>query len=364
MNTIRVNLENKGSSSYNIQIGHGIVDRLGLMIKKDHPAGLYVIITDSRVKTLYGDSFVSLFKNLDMPVEMLVFPAGEESKNMAAAMSIIDSLISLKADRETMIIALGGGVVGDLAGFVASIYLRGIPFLQAPTTLLAQVDSSIGGKTGVDLTAGKNLVGAIYQPRGVFIDTKFLLSLPEREWKNGLAEIVKYGLIEGGEYLALLEENLPALKTRQPELLHGVIEGACRIKAGFVEIDEQDRGVRRFLNLGHTLGHALEAESGYNMSHGEAVAIGIAAALELSRRHCHLPAEDAKRALTLMDELGVPRTIPGNADTGALMEHLKRDKKRQGQRINFVLLKRLGMPFVTGGVSEQLLSETIEELKG
>lgn len=363
MNTIRVNLEKDRSAAYNIQIGYDVLERIGWAIKKEHPARLYVVITDSRVKALYGDLFVSLLRRLDLPTEIVDFPAGEEEKNMTSALKIIDKLIALGADRNTMIIALGGGVVGDLAGFVASIYLRSLPLIQIPTTLVAQVDSCIGGKTGVDLPEGKNLVGTICQPRGVFIETKFFESLPEREWRGGLAEVVKYGLIEGGPYLTLLEENVPSMKTRQVEALTPIIEEACRSKKGFVEIDELDRGARRFLNLGHTLGHALEAQSGYRVSHGEAVALGIRAAISLSQRLYQLPREDAQRALDLMDGLGLPGKISTDADTAEILQYLKKDKKREGEMINFILLKRIGMPFVASGISEQVLIDIIEELK-
>ncbi len=363
MNTIRVNLEKNRSASYNIQLGYDVLERIGWAIKKDHRARFYVVITDSQVKALYGDLFVSLLRRLELPAEIVDFPAGEEQKNMTSALNIIEQLVSLGADRNTMIIALGGGVVGDLAGFVASIYLRSLPLIQIPTTLVAQVDSSIGGKTGVDLPTGKNLVGAIHQPQGVFIDTKFLLSLPPSQWRDGLAEVVKYGLIEGGEYLALLEENTSSLMTRQVEAISPVIEGACLSKKGFVEIDEYDRGARRFLNLGHTLGHALEAESGYRVSHGEAVALGIRAAIALSQRLYDLPREDAKRALGLMERLGLPGKISWDADTSVILQYLRKDKKREGDRINFILLKRIGMPFVASGISEQILIDTIGELK-
>jgi len=363
MNSISVNLGKDKSVSYNIQLGHDVLERIGWAIKKEHPARFYVVIADSQAKALFGDLFVSLLSRLELPTAMVDFPAGEKQKTMATAITIIEKLVALRADRNTLIIALGGGVTGDLAGFVASVYLRSLPLIHIPTTLVAQVDSSIGGKNGVDLPAGKNLVGSIYQPRAVFIDTKFLASLPEREWKCGLAEVVKYGFIEGGQYLSLLEENISALMTRQTAAITPIIEGACLSKKGFVEIDEYDRGARRFLNLGHTLGHALETQSGYALSHGEAVALGIRAAILLSQRLYRLPREDVTRALDLMDGLGLPGKISPEVDPAVILEYLRQDKKREGNKINFILLKRLGMPFVTGGISETVLINTIEELK-
>ncbi|MBE9546732.1 MAG: 3-dehydroquinate synthase, partial [Proteobacteria bacterium] len=273
MNKIKVNLEKKISASYDIHIGENILDRVGLIITKDNCAARYVVITDSNVSALHGEGFLSILRGMGLKVDMIEFPAGEASKNIDTMLDIVKVLISLGVDRRSALIALGGGVVGDMAGFVASTYMRGLPYYQIPTTLLAQVDSSIGGKTAIDLPEGKNLLGAFYQPKGVFIDLSFLKTLPSREFRNGMAEIVKYGIIDDVELFSLLESKVKAIEDRNATLLSVIIEKSCRIKKGVIEIDEKETGLRRILNFGHTIGHAVEAESDYSVSHGDAVSI-------------------------------------------------------------------------------------------
>jgi len=362
MNRIRVSLEKKLSKSYDICIGHDILDRVGLLLAKNNWAGRYIIVTDSNVETLHGNRVLETLNGLGIKTDMISFPAGESSKTMEAALGVVERLMDLGADRASALIALGGGVVGDLTGFVASLYMRGIPCIQIPTTLLAQVDSSIGGKTGIDLPVGKNFLGSFYQPKGVFIDLVFLETLTPREFGNGLAEIVKYGVIDDAELLDALEREIGMLRGDR-KLLERVIARSCRIKKGIVEIDETEKGLRRILNFGHTIGHAVEAESGYALSHGESVAMGMAAAVLISEKMKHLPAEDRKRITSLIHAAGLPARIPQGMSTDGILSRTKRDKKKEGEAVHFVLLKKPGMPFVNGGVPEALVREVIEEMK-
>ncbi len=274
MNRIKVHLERKYSASYDIHIGRGILDRLALILSKNGWGSRYFIVTDAVVSQLHGDRVADVLGRTGLAVERLDLPAGETSKNIQTCVNVAEQLAQRGADRTSALIALGGGVVGDVTGFVASIFMRGIPHVQVPTTLLAQVDSSIGGKTGVDVPSAKNMLGTFCQPRAVFIDIDFLETLPAREFTNGLAEIVKYGMIEDPDLLEDLTSGMEALDRRDKRFLETIISRSCRIKKTIVEIDETERGLRRILNFGHTVGHALEAESSYALSHGESVALG------------------------------------------------------------------------------------------
>lgn len=363
MKKIKVNLDKKICSSYEICIGYDILDRIGLIIAKSLPARNYVIITDSNVSALYGCALLERLRGMGLKTDMIEFPAGEDAKNISTALTIVERLLQLGADRKSAILALGGGVVGDMAGFIASAFMRSIPYMQIPTTLMAQVDSSIGGKTAIDLKEGKNLLGTFYQPKGVFIDVKFLETLSETEFNNGLAEVIKYGIIEDVEFFCFLEENLKAIKERDQGVLEKIIENSCRIKKGIVEIDERELGIRRVLNFGHTIGHAIEAESGYTISHGIAVSLGMVATARISEKLYDLPGEDRKRIENLIEAVGLPCRIPQTATTAGILMRLKTDKKKEGDVIHFVLLKKMGMPFVNGSVSESVLHDTVEGLK-
>jgi 3-dehydroquinate synthase len=362
MNKIRLCLEHRQSHSYDIHIGRDILDRMGLILARNNTVCRYIIVTDTTVDALHGERVASVLTGLGLTVDRLALPPGEKSKDIRTVLKTAERLTALGADRTAALIALGGGVVGDLAGFLASIYLRGIPCVQVPTTLLAQVDSSIGGKTGVDTEAGKNLLGTFHQPQAVFIDTAFLDTLPEREHRNGLAEIVKYGAIEQPALLDRVAETQGEAKRRDPALLTELIAAACGIKKNIVEIDEKDRGLRRILNFGHTVGHAVEAAADYTLSHGEAVAIGMAAGVVLSERLGYLPAADRDRLLGVLRAVGLPTAIPGGISRERILTCLKRDKKKTGTVVHFVLLKKLGMPFLNGGVPEGLVAETVEAL--
>lgn len=363
MRSLKVNLDKKTLSSYEIRIGKGILDRMILLIAKNNKAARYVIITDSHVNRLYGQVFLTAFAEAGLNASILEIPAGESSKNISTVMDIAGKLLAAGADRGTVLIALGGGVVGDLTGFIASIYMRSVPYIQVPTTLIGQVDSSIGGKTAVDLPQGKNLLGTFYQPRAVFMDLNFLDTLPENEFNNGLAEIIKYGIIEDEKMFKFLEENMDAVKNRDSGHLLKIIETCCRIKKSIVEIDEREQGLRRILNFGHTLGHALEAVSDYTLSHGEGVSLGMIAAARLSVKMHYLSEDESARVEHVIVQAGLPTRILASFDPKAVINRLKMDKKKKDDVIHFVLIKKIGMPFVSSSVSEKLIGDVLEEMK-
>ncbi|MGA3208924.1 MAG: 3-dehydroquinate synthase [Syntrophales bacterium] len=363
MKKIKVNLDKKVAYSYEICIGYDVLDRIGLLIVKNMPALHYIIITDVNVSAIYGRMLLDRLRGMSLPVDMIEIPAGENTKNVGTTIAIVERLIELGADRKSALIALGGGVVGDVTGFIASTFMRSVPYIQIPTTLMAQVDSSIGGKTAIDLPEGKNLLGTFYQPRGVFIDVKFLDTLPEEEMSSGLAEAIKYGVIDNMEAFNFLERNIEAIKERNGDVLEEMIENACRIKKGIVEIDEKELGLRRVLNFGHTIGHAIEAESNYAISHGAAVSLGMVAAARISESMHDFPHRDRERIELLLESAGLSCCIPQTITTDGIMARLKADKKKEGDRIHFVLLKKMGMPFINGGVPESVLRETVEEMK-
>ena len=363
MKKIRVNLDKKVASSYEICIGYDVLDRIGLLIAKNMPALHYIIITDFNISATYGQQLLDRLRVMSLPVDMIDFPAGEGAKNMCTATAIVERLLELGADRKSALIALGGGVVGDLTGFIASTFMRSIPYIQIPTTLVAQVDSSIGGKTAIDLPEGKNLLGTFYQPKGVFIDVKYLNTLSEKEMSSGLAEVIKYGVIDDVAVFNFLERNIKAIKEKDQQVLEEMIENACRIKKAIVEIDEKELGIRRVLNFGHTIGHAIEAESNYTISHGAAVSLGMAAAARISEIMHDFPHRDRERIEHLLESAGLACRIPQGITTDGIMAKLRMDKKKESEVIHFVLLKKMGMPFINGGVAESILRETLEGLK-
>ena len=363
MRLIKVNLDKKTSASYEIRIGYKIIDRMSLIITKNFKAGRYVLITDSCVGSIYAKQMIDSLKDVGLNINLIEFPAGESSKNINTALDIVGKLLELGADRSTMLIALGGGVVGDLVGFIASIYMRGIPYIQIPTTLIGQVDSSIGGKTAIDLPYGKNLLGTFYQPRAVFADLIFLETLPQKELNNGLAEIIKYGIIDDEKLFRLLEDNMDAVKSRDSVLLTKLVENCCRIKKSIVEIDEKEQGLRRLLNFGHTLGHAIEAVSQYTISHGEGVALGMIAAARISEKKKYLDTAQVKRIEEIILSAGLPVNIPRDFSADDIISRLAMDKKKKDDVVHFVLLKKIGMPFVNGGIANKLIYDVIEEMK-
>ena len=328
--------------SYEILVQHGLLARLGEQLSRLGLGPTAVVITNPIVKRLYAARVMRSLKAHGFDVDLLIVPDGEEAKSMRWLNRILDALVRTRRERQTSLVALGGGVVGDLAGFAASAYLRGIPFVQAPTTLVAQVDASIGGKTGVNHPLGKNLLGAFYQPCVVLIDPSALRTLPVRQYRAGLAEVVKYGVIADARFFEFLEGNLPGILRRDATSLDRILRTSCAIKARVVSADEREGDLRRILNFGHTLGHALETVTGYRRYlHGEAVAIGMVAAARLA---CQLGVADKtveQRVRDLVTRIGLPTEIPGHPPT-ALIRAMRQDKKVKDGQIHFVLPSRIG----------------------
>jgi 3-dehydroquinate synthase len=358
MHTISVPL---GSRSYAIKVGGGLLLRLGAecaQLKFDQRCA---VITDSNVARHFARAAMkSLIASGFAPV-LISVPAGEKSKRLAVVEKCYDQLAAHRLERKSFIVALGGGVVGDLAGFVAATYLRGVPFVQVPTTLLAQVDSSVGGKTGVNLRAGKNLVGAFYQPQLVLCDLAVLKTLPKREYISGLAEVIKYGIIYDAILFAQLERNLPKLLQRDAATLATVIARCCEIKADVVGQDETESGLRAILNFGHTIGHAIENSAGYGKYlHGEAIAIGQVAAARLSHKILALPSLDVERIKKLFVHAGLPVKIKLDVvQRKTLFSAMKLDKKVSGGEVKFVLARKIGQVVWGQRVSDLLIRQAI-----
>ncbi len=333
-----------GNRSYAIKIAPGLLQKLGGECARLKLGDRCAIITDTNVgKKFAKAAFESLAKAGFEPV-LVTVPAGEKSKRISVVEKCYDQLAAHRLERKSFIVALGGGVVGDLAGFVAATYLRSIPFVQVPTTLLAQVDSSVGGKTGVNLRAGKNLVGAFYQPKLVLCDLDTLKTLPEREFRAGLAEVIKYGIIYDAKLFAQLERALPKILERETQTLSQVIARCCKIKAEVVGQDETESGLRAILNFGHTIGHAIENSSGYGkFLHGEAISIGQVCAAKLSQKILGLLERDVERIKSLFQRAGLPVQINLTAaHREKLFAAMMLDKKVSGGEIKFVLAVEIG----------------------
>jgi 3-dehydroquinate synthase len=360
MRTVNVSL---GSRSYPIFIGAKILADLGVHCAQNQLGRRCVIISDENVAPLYASKAAASLRKAGVEPLLMKVPAGETSKNIKMFQSCCDVLAGHRLERASFIIALGGGVVGDLAGFVAAAYLRGIAFVQVPTTLLSQVDSSVGGKVGVNLAAGKNLVGAFHQPRLVLCDLATLRTLPPREFRSGLAEVIKYGIIYDVTLFARLVRDLPKLLRRDSNVLAEVVARCCEIKADIVRQDEMETGLRAILNFGHTIGHAIEAISGYGKYlHGEAISIGQVAAARLSVRAAGLPVGEAERIERLFARAGLPTAIklPPRRQT-ALIEAMRLDKKVSQGEIRFVLARRIGHVEPGHKIATEWIADVIED---
>lgn len=351
MKSVRVEL---GSRSYPIHIAPGLLDQVGAYLKARHPNADFFIITDENVARLYRDPVSRSLTAAGVAAEFLIVPAGEPAKSFDQSQQLYTEMIRRSATRKSIVVALGGGVVGDLAGFVAATLFRGLGLIQIPTTLLAQVDSSVGGKVGINHPLGKNLIGAFHQPELVLIDPRALLTLPRREIVAGLAEVIKYGFIRDRNLLELLQTEIQSLLSLTDlELVGDIIEKCCAIKATIVQQDEREGGLRALLNFGHTVGHALEAATGYQVFlHGEAVLIGMKAALRLSETTHHLAAEEAARGLAFLGSFQIP-AIPDTIGAEVLRLSLKKDKKRTRSGQNWILLKNPGQAFIASDVSPE-----------
>jgi 3-dehydroquinate synthase len=345
---------------YRIFLNLGLRRRMGQVLARLPLANRLAVVSDSRVAGLYGREVVASLENAGYQVMLLTVPPGERSKSWPRVQRLARQLLEYQADRRTPLVALGGGVVGDLTGFLASIFLRGVPFIQIPTTLLAMVDAAIGGKTAINLPEGKNLLGTFHQPRAVLIDPEFLKTLPPAQRRHGLAEVLKAGFIRDPKLLRRLEAVRPRLFQDWSEVAE-IIFRAAQIKAQVVVADEREADLRRILNFGHTLGHALEAASQYRLPHGQAVAWGMLAALELSRLLTGLTPEAAAFGRELIRAYGLTRTLPA-LDSAKVLQALPRDKKRQGDDLVFVLLKELGQPVIYGSVPLELVSRCLQSL--
>ena len=357
-----------GVHSYDVHVRNGALEVVGFLATRARLEGRAALITDTNVYPLYGDRAKESLEAAGYSVTVHVFEAGEQSKNLSVLEQIAGEMVQAGHDRSSFIVALGGGVVGDMAGFLAAIYYRGIPFVQVPTTVMAQVDSSVGGKTAVDIPAGKNLIGAFHQPRFVVADPTTLLSLPPRVLREGMAEMVKHALIRKPRMLPTLrrlaDEISLGFTLTTIERLPEIIAENLEIKARIVEEDERETaGVRAFLNLGHTIGHGIEASLPYGeLLHGEAVSLGLRAALYLSRKHAGLPAADEQEALSTLEALELPLTLPQGVEIPTALTRTAADKKFHAGEVRFVLLKRLGEPFISTGVSTEDMQQALEHL--
>ena len=340
MQTLTVNLDDR---SYPIHVGENILDRLGEFLQQVGLRGKTAVISNPMVAQLYLDPVHDALRQSGFEVTPILVPDGETHKNLSSLTTIYDGLIKARLERKSCVLALGGGVVGDLAGFAAATYLRGVPYVQVPTTLLAQVDSSVGGKTGVNHEEGKNLIGAFYQPNLVVVDVAVLRTLPRRELVAGLAEVIKYGMTEDAALFQLLEDKIEGFLGVDRALSIQVIATCCAIKARVVEQDEREDDYRAVLNFGHTIGHALEAATGYRrFLHGEAVSVGMARATALSVRQGLCDAASLKRLTALVQRAGLPAEIPPEVSPQSLIQAMEIDKKVAGGKIKFVMSEGIG----------------------
>jgi 3-dehydroquinate synthase len=352
-----------GVRSYTISIGDNLLPRMGTECKRLFLGQRCAIISDRNVAAHYGELALQYLKSAGFESSLITVPAGETAKSLKVVASCYDRLAEHRLERKSFVVALGGGVVGDLAGFVAATYLRGVDLVQIPTTLLAQVDSSVGGKVGVNLKAGKNLVGAFYQPRFVLCDLDTLETLPVREYRAGLAEIIKYGIIHDVELFRRLEHVMPKILQRDPDTLSSVVARCCQIKAGVVGQDETESGLRAILNFGHTIGHAIEAVSGYGkLLHGEAISLGQVMAAKLSADLLGFPQKDVQRITDLFTKAGLPTHLKLNpAQRAKLFEAMKHDKKVGDGIVKFVLVNKIGQVSFGQPVPLDLVEKVLDE---
>jgi 3-dehydroquinate synthase len=348
MSTVHVNL---GRRSYDIEIASGNLANVRRFVESEREDAHAVIITDANVDQRYAEPIAAALSDAGCEIDLLIVDAGEPTKSVDTAVELWERMLDEGTDRTSTVVAVGGGVIGDLAGFVAATFARGLAFVQVPTTLLAQVDSSVGGKVGINLPGAKNMVGAFWQPRGVLIDVDVLSTLPDREFRAGLAEVVKYGVIQDAEFFAYLEKNAAKINARDASALTYIVERCCRLKADVVEQDEREEtGRRAILNYGHTFCHAFEAATGYNqLLHGEGVAIGMLCASRLAERMGRVDAAFTKRQYDLLQAFGLPTAVP-EVSHDELIELMYRDKKVERGKLRFVLPSRMGHVETVPGV--------------
>ncbi|WP_309090330.1 3-dehydroquinate synthase [Phenylobacterium sp.] len=348
-----------GHRAYEVLVGDGLLDAAGEHMRPFLKRGRTAIVSDESVWSLHGARLTAALERAGIAAHPVIVPPGEQTKSFEGLADVTDRLLALELDRGDLVTAFGGGVVGDLAGFAAAIYKRGIDFVQIPTTLLAQVDSSVGGKTAIDTPRGKNLVGAFHQPKLVLADLSVLSSLPEREMRAGYAEVIKYGLLGDHAFFEWLEAHGAAVLAREPAALTHAVARSVEMKAEIVAEDEREQGRRALLNLGHTFGHALEAETGYGAAllHGEAVGVGQALAFRFSAAQGLCSGQDAERAVRGVAASGLPVTmseVPGHPfDAARLVAHMGQDKKAEGGKLTFILARGIGEAFVARDVDAE-----------
>ena len=349
MRTLRIDLADR---SYDILIGRNLLAGVAEFIPESTPARRAVIVSNPSVNKLYGAAVVAGLESHALQTHVVEIPEGETHKTLKSAELLYDRLVDEQCDRQTLLVALGGGVIGDLTGFVAATYQRGIPYIQIPTTLLSQVDSSVGGKTAVNHPRGKNLIGAFYQPKVVVIDIDCLKTLPPEEFRAGLAEVIKYGVIADPELFAYLETHAEKILGQDAECLTHIIETSCAIKAQVVEQDETENNYRMILNFGHTIGHAIEALTSYSkFKHGEAIAIGMVYAAKLSRQMGKCSAEVVQRIQALVNRLGLPHQLP-EFPSQDYIDTMHLDKKARDNKIRFILVRDIGSVAIVDFVPE------------
>ncbi len=359
MKTLHVNL---GDRSYPIYIGQALLTQPELLRQHIHGRQVTIVSNDT-VAPLYLQAVLNMLTGFD--VQHVVLPDGEEYKNLEELNELYTHLLNHACDRSVTLIALGGGVIGDMTGFAAASYQRGVNFIQIPTTLLSQVDSSVGGKTGVNHTLGKNMIGAFHQPQCVIADTDTLNTLDNKQLSAGIAEVIKYALLGDVPFLAWLEDNMQSLLDRTPQSLAYVIERSCQNKADIVAIDEKERGKRALLNFGHTFGHAIETATGYGRwLHGEAVAVGMAMATDLSHRIGNISESDMQRSIALITSANLPVQPPQDMSVEQFIELMSRDKKALDGNIRLVLLTSLGSAILSDNYSKSALDQTLNFFLG
>jgi len=355
--SIRVALDDR---SYEIRVGTGLLGQLGVLLRGWWTGGKVLVVTDTSVEARFGRPVVEAL-GTELEVQTQALPPGEQTKCLSQLAAVHDAMVDFGMDRGSVVVALGGGVVGDLAGFAAATYMRGIPLVQVPTTVVAQVDSSVGGKTAIDHPKGKNLIGAFHQPIGVVIDPATLATLPEPEFIAGMAEVVKHGVIRDAELFAYLESHVEPILARQPDVLEHVVAWNCRIKAGVVEADETEGGLRAILNYGHTFGHAFEAVTGYaKYRHGEAVAVGMLCAGCLAERMGMIGPEVTERQRYLIEAFGLPTRVAGVGPAEAVSA-MYRDKKTAGGVLRPVLPRAIGQVEQVDGVAPSEIEAVLRE---
>lgn len=359
MPQVRVNLD---KDSYVIDISYGNLPSLGSFLQDKGMGNRALVVSDEHVGTLYGSTILQSLEDAGIVAELFCITPGEASKTLATAQILYTKAITMGLDRRSYIIALGGGVVGDLAGFVAATYLRGLPFVQVPTSLLAQVDSSVGGKVAVDHELGKNLIGAFYQPRLVLIDIKALTTLPEDELTAGLGEVIKYGATFDENFFFYLDKHAENILAGEQDCLEHIIKRSCEIKAKVVEQDEHEANLRMVLNFGHTIGHAVEAHGGFaGYKHGEAVAIGMHGAARISKHLGLCEQKTVDDLCVLLRKFGLPIGIPGTTPED-LLPYLIRDKKNVGGKINWILLDKIGSYHIYSDVPNEIVLKALREI--